>query len=262
MDPLIILAVAVAAAVGGVVVGFLVRSLWASQTMKAATSEARRIEAEARARQKELILEAKDEARMQREAEEEARAFFESVWPREPAPPATTARSAHRHARAARPLLDRERELTRRGPRPRPRRTGRPERVANMNAEEARNILIEAVRRGRAHAVKIARLSACPRGFSRTRRATSSSPPSSAWPRPTPPSTPSGRIAVGRNEGPHIGREGRNIRLNRRPDRPDHRRHARDRDPVGLDPVRREIARWPSPSSSPTASTRPHQEVA
>ena len=75
MDPLIILAVAIVAAVGGVVVGFLVRSLWASQTMKAATSDARRIEAEARARQKELILEAKDEKlRMQSEAEEEARA--------------------------------------------------------------------------------------------------------------------------------------------------------------------------------------------
>jgi len=43
--------------------------------MKAATSEARRIEAEARARQKELILEAKDDKlRMGREAEEEARA--------------------------------------------------------------------------------------------------------------------------------------------------------------------------------------------
>ena len=75
MDPLLILTVAVVAAVGGAIVGMLLRSLWASQTMKAATAEARRIEAEARARQKELILEAKDEKlRMQREAEEEARA--------------------------------------------------------------------------------------------------------------------------------------------------------------------------------------------
>ena len=62
-------------AVAGVVVGVLLRSLWAAQTMRAATAEARRIEAEARTRQKELILEAKDEKlRMQREAEEEARA--------------------------------------------------------------------------------------------------------------------------------------------------------------------------------------------
>src|SRR3954467_8522118 len=75
MEPLLILAVAVVAAVGGAVAGFFLRSMWASQTMKAATAEARRIEAEARARQKPAILEAKDEKlRMQREAEEGARA--------------------------------------------------------------------------------------------------------------------------------------------------------------------------------------------
>ncbi len=39
MEPLLILAVAVVAAVGGAVVGMLLRSLWASQTMKAATAE-------------------------------------------------------------------------------------------------------------------------------------------------------------------------------------------------------------------------------
>ena len=61
MDTMVVVAVALLAAAGGAVLGVLVRSLWASQTMKAAQSEARRIEAEARARQKELILEAKDE---------------------------------------------------------------------------------------------------------------------------------------------------------------------------------------------------------
>ena len=40
MEPLSLLAVAVVAAVGGVVLGVLLRSVWASQTMKAATSEA------------------------------------------------------------------------------------------------------------------------------------------------------------------------------------------------------------------------------
>ena len=75
MDTGVIAVVALVAAAGGAVLGALVRSFWASQAIKAATSEARRIEAEARARQKELILEAKDEKlRMQREAEEEARA--------------------------------------------------------------------------------------------------------------------------------------------------------------------------------------------
>ena len=71
MDTLLIAAVALVAAAGGAVLGALLRSIWASQTIKAATSEARRIEAEARTRQKELILEAKDEKlRLQREAEE------------------------------------------------------------------------------------------------------------------------------------------------------------------------------------------------
>ena len=42
MEPLPLLAVALVAAAGGVVLGFLLRSVWASQTMKAATAEARR----------------------------------------------------------------------------------------------------------------------------------------------------------------------------------------------------------------------------
>ena len=75
MEIQFVVVVALLAAAGGAVLGILLRSVWASQSMKAAAAEGRRIEAEARARQKELILEAKDEKlRMQREAEEEARA--------------------------------------------------------------------------------------------------------------------------------------------------------------------------------------------
>jgi ribonuclease Y len=74
MELSVVIAVTIVAALGGAVLGVVVRGVWASQSMKAAHSEARRIEAEARARQKELILEAKDEKlRMQREAEDEAR---------------------------------------------------------------------------------------------------------------------------------------------------------------------------------------------
>src|SRR2546426_888116 len=74
MELPVVIAVTVVAAVGGAALGMVARGVWASQSMKAAHSEARRIEAEARARQKELILEAKDEKlRMQREAEDEAR---------------------------------------------------------------------------------------------------------------------------------------------------------------------------------------------
>ena len=131
MEPTLILAVAVVAAAGGAIVGVLVRSLWASQTMKAATAEARRIEAEARARQKELILEAKDEKlRMQREAEEEARArrgelagLESRLLQRDEQLDQRT-----RHARAARSQADRARTRARqdpRGARPGARRAGR-----------------------------------------------------------------------------------------------------------------------------------------
>ena len=61
METPVVVAVAVVAAVIGMLLGAVGRTMWASQGMKAAQAEARRIEAEARTRQKELILEAKDE---------------------------------------------------------------------------------------------------------------------------------------------------------------------------------------------------------
>ena len=75
MEWVAVAATAVIAGVVGVAVGFFVRGVWASQTVKAAQDKAGRIVAEARAQQKDMILEAKDEKlRLQREAEEEARA--------------------------------------------------------------------------------------------------------------------------------------------------------------------------------------------
>ncbi len=75
MDNPVVVAVAVlAAVVGGLLVGFLARGFWVSQSMRTAQEKAARIVAEARAQQKDLILEAKDEKlRLQREAEDEAR---------------------------------------------------------------------------------------------------------------------------------------------------------------------------------------------
>jgi len=74
METPLVAAIAVGAFAAGVLLGALVRRLWASQAVKAAQVEARQIEAEARARQKDLILEAKEEKiRLVREAEEEAR---------------------------------------------------------------------------------------------------------------------------------------------------------------------------------------------
>ena len=75
IDPIVMAVVAVAAMATGFVLGLVGRGMWASQAVRAAQDKSARIVAEARAQQKELILQAKDEqVRLQREAEEEARA--------------------------------------------------------------------------------------------------------------------------------------------------------------------------------------------
>ncbi len=75
MQDLVILAVVLAALAGGLVAGFFTRGIIAAQSVKSAQDKAARIVAEARAQQKELILQAKDEqVRLQRESDEEGRA--------------------------------------------------------------------------------------------------------------------------------------------------------------------------------------------
>ncbi|MGK2851713.1 MAG: ribonuclease Y [Candidatus Limnocylindrales bacterium] len=165
MDPLVLVAVAVAAATGGAVFGALVRSMWASQTMKAAHAEARRIEAEARTRQKELILEAKDEKlRLGREAEEEARARRNELAAQERR---LVQRDEQLDQRGEmleqrdRKLLERERDLDKTREdltRATQDQIAALERVSSMSAEDAKALLMEAVRAEAEHdAVKIAR---------------------------------------------------------------------------------------------------------
>ena len=165
MEPIVVVAVAVVAAAGGALLGVAIRSMWASQTMKAAQAEARRIEAEARARQKELILEAKDEKlRMQREAEDEARARRNELTAQERR---LTSRDEQLDQRAEvleqrdRKLIDRERELDKTKEdlaRAHQDQVEALERVASMSADDAKGVLIEAVRAEAEHdAVKIAR---------------------------------------------------------------------------------------------------------
>jgi ribonucrease Y len=153
MDTPVVVAVALVAAVGGAVLGFIVRSLWASQTMKAAQAEARRIEAEARARQKELILEAKDEKlRLGREAEDEARARRNELSAQERR---LTQRDEQLDQRTEmleqrdRNLLERERDLDRAKDdlaRATQDQVAALERVSGMSAEDAKSVLLEAVR--------------------------------------------------------------------------------------------------------------------
>ena len=74
MDAVLVAVVAIAATAVGVIVGFVVRSTFASRAMKEADEKAALIIEKARSQQKDLILEAKDEKiRLQREAEDEAR---------------------------------------------------------------------------------------------------------------------------------------------------------------------------------------------
>jgi ribonuclease Y len=165
MDTPVVVAVALLAAVGGAVLGALARSMWASQGMKAAKAEARRIEAEARARQKELILEAKDEKlRLGREAEEEARARrteLSGIERRLVQRDEQLDQRSEMLEQRDRNLLERERELDKTKDdltRATQEQVLALERVSGLSADDAKGILIEAVRAEAEHdAVKIAR---------------------------------------------------------------------------------------------------------
>ncbi len=256
MEPLLILAVALAGAVGGAAVGVILRSLWASQTMKAATSEARRIEAEARARQKELILEAKDEKlRLQREAEDEARARRAELGGLERR---LLQRDEQLDQRADmleqrdRKLIDRERELEKTREdlaRAHGEQVAALERVANMSADDAKSILIEAVREEAEHdAVKIAK--SIERGAREEAQDKARDIVLTAMQRVAADHTAEHTVSVvhlpsDEMKGRIIGREGRNIRALEQATGID---LIIDDTPEtvilsGFDPVRREVAR-------------------
>ena len=165
METPVVVAVAAVAAVIGVLLGALGRTMWASQGMKAAQAEASRIEAEARARQKELILEAKDEKlRMAREAEEEARARRTELASQERR---LIQRDEQLDQRTEmleqrdRKLLEREREIDKAKEdlaRATQDQVTALERVSGLSADDAKSILLEAVRVEAEHdAVKLSR---------------------------------------------------------------------------------------------------------
>src|SRR5215203_75573 len=162
------LAVALAALVGlavGVGIGFLARSRLASQELKVAHEKAARIVADARTQQKDLILEAKEEKiRLQREAEEDARERRGELTNLERRLRARDEQLDQRSdmlEQRDRKLLEKQIELDR----------GREEleklnqelivaleRVSGMSAEDAKGVLLEAIREEAEHdAVKLAR---------------------------------------------------------------------------------------------------------
>ncbi len=74
LDLLVVIIVATLAAVGGIVIGFFARSVLSGRSVKHAEHYAERLVSDARAKQKEIVLEGKDEAlQLRRAAEEEGR---------------------------------------------------------------------------------------------------------------------------------------------------------------------------------------------
>jgi ribonuclease Y len=73
-DLIVVIIVATLAAIGGIVIGFFARSVLSGQSVKHAEHYAERLVSDARAKQKEIVLEGKDEAlQLRRAAEEEGR---------------------------------------------------------------------------------------------------------------------------------------------------------------------------------------------
>jgi len=165
MDPVLVAVVAIAATAVGVVLGFVVRSLFASRAMKEADEKAALIIEKARSQQKDLILEAKEEKiRLQREAEDEARAKRNELSNIERR---VLQRDEQLDQRADmlegrdRKLIDRERELDRAREelaKAHQDQVVALERVSGLSAEDAKGILLEAVREEAEHdAVKLAK---------------------------------------------------------------------------------------------------------
>ncbi|MFI5258057.1 MAG: ribonuclease Y [Candidatus Limnocylindrales bacterium] len=153
MDIALVATAVVVAVVVGVLVGFLGRGLVANQGIQSAQEKAARIVAEARTQQKELILTAKDEKlRLQREAEDEARAKRGELTILESR---LLARDEQLDLRADmleqrdRKLIDRERDFEQSRQelaRAQQEHVAALERVSGMSAAEAKAQLLDAVR--------------------------------------------------------------------------------------------------------------------
>jgi ribonucrease Y len=165
-DPVILAAVALLAIAGGFVLGLLVRSMLAAQSIRAAQEKAARIVADARTQQKDLILQAKDEqVKLAREADEEARAkrgelanLERRLLQRDEQLDQRTDMLEERD----RKLLGRERELDQAREelsRARQEQISALEQVSHMSAEDAKQVLLEQVREEAEHdAVRLARI--------------------------------------------------------------------------------------------------------
>ena len=164
-DPVVLAVVAVVAIAAGFGIGFFARSMWAATAVRTAQEKSARIVAEARAQQKELILQAKDEqVRLARESEEDARArraelsnLERRLLQRDEQLDQRTDMLEERD----RKLLGRERELDQTREelaRGREEQIVALEKVSQMSQDEAKQVLLEQVRVDAEHdAVRLAR---------------------------------------------------------------------------------------------------------
>jgi ribonuclease Y len=165
MDAFVVAGAAVIAAAVGVAAGFIARGVWASQTVKSAQDKAARIVAEARTQQKDLILEAKDEKlRLQREAEDEARAKrgeLQGLERRLLSRDDQLDKRADLLEEKNNKINERERDLEHERDalvRLTQERVAALERVSELSAEDAKGMLLEAIREEAEHdAVKLSR---------------------------------------------------------------------------------------------------------
>ncbi len=165
MDTVLLAAAIIVALAGGVVLGFVARGYLASQSIKAAAEKAALIVERARTQQKDLILEAKDEKlRLQREAEEEARTKrgeLSNLERRLIQRDEQIDQRADMIEQRDRKLVERERELDKTREelaRATQEQITALERVSNLSAEDAKALLLDAVREEAEHdAVRIAR---------------------------------------------------------------------------------------------------------
>jgi len=159
------LAVALVALAAGVALGFGARSQWANQSIKVAIEKAGRIVADARTQQKELILEAKEEKiRLQREAEEDGRARraeLSAIDRRLVTRDEQLDQRTDMLEQRDRKLLERELDLERQREevaKLNAARVAALEQVAGMSADDAKSVLLDAIREEAEHdAVKLAR---------------------------------------------------------------------------------------------------------
>ncbi len=165
MEPLVVAAVGLLALAGGAVLGFIARGLFPSRAMKEADEKSALIIEKARSQQKDLILDAKEEKiRLQREAEDEARAKRTELANLERR---LLQRDEQLDQRADmlegrdRKLIDREREIERAREevaRAHQEQVEALERVSGLSGDDAKAMLLEAVREEAEHdAVKLAR---------------------------------------------------------------------------------------------------------